>query len=134
MARRHSFGFTLIELMVVISIVGILAAIAIPAYNGQMRKSRRAEAITTLQDEQLKLERWRVDHTSFGTYVLPSLNTSYYNFALTGTSATAYTLTATPQGSQAADVCGTLTLRYDPADGDGNGKPLDKLPTTGNCW
>jgi type IV pilus assembly protein PilE len=110
MKRKSVLGFTLIELLVVIAIIGILAIIAVPAYTTQIRKSRRTEALTTLQDQQLKLERWRTDHASFATYTLPSLNTSYYTFSLTGATAANYTLTAAPQGDQANDSCGTLTL------------------------
>lgn len=105
-------GFTLIELLVVIAIVGILAAIAVPLYGNQMRKSRRTEAMTTLQNQQLALERYRVDHASFATYALPSgMNTTHYTFTLTGGSATAYTLQAAPQGDQAKDQCGTLEIK-----------------------
>lgn len=104
-------GFTLIELVVAIAIVGILAAIAIPSFADQIRKSHRTEAITTLQDQQLKLERYRVDNASYATYSLPSgLDTTYYDFTLTGADATAYTLTATPQGDQAKDTCKTLAI------------------------
>jgi len=125
---RHSKirGFTLIELMVVVAIVAILAAIAIPSFANQVRKSRRSEALTTLQDQQLRLERHRVDNASFTTYTLPSgLDTSYYKFTLGGTSATGYTLTATPQADQQKDSCGTLVL----ASASG---VLSKTPTT--CW
>lgn len=126
MYRSRVHGFTLIELVVVIAIVGILAAIAIPSFANQIRKSRRAEALTTLQDQQLLLERHRVDHASFATYSLPgTLDTDYYKFELTGTSPTAYTLKAAPQGDQAKDSCGTLELSN--AAG-----VVSKKPT--NCW
>lgn len=118
-------GFTLIELMVVIAIVGILAAIAVPLFGDQMRKSRRTEAMTTLQNQQLALERYRVDHASFATYTLPGLDTTHYKFTLTGADATNYILTAAPQGDQTNDKCGTLVLENDDS-------AIKKTPTT--CW
>ena len=112
--RTWQHGFTLIELLVVIAIVSILAAIAIPSFQGQIRKSRRTEAITALQDAQLKLERWRVDHASYeGSSVGSQFPASvYYSYTLTAAAATPnnYSITATPQGGQAKDSCGTLTI------------------------
>jgi type IV pilus assembly protein PilE len=57
-SRANSFGFSLIELMVVVAIAGILLAIAIPAYNTSIRKSRRTEAKTTLVDLAGREERY----------------------------------------------------------------------------
>lgn len=112
MSTRNNSGFTLIELVVTVAIVAILAAIAIPSFANQMRKSRRAEAISAMQDAQLRLERYRVDHANYdgsGT-TFPTLTT--YNFAITATAAAPnnYTITATPQGDQAKDKCGTMTI------------------------
>ena len=52
-------GFTLIELMIVVIIVGILTMIALPAYQDYARKSRRADVLTKLLDTQLHEEKWR---------------------------------------------------------------------------
>ena len=67
MSRHAVKGFTLIELMVVITIIAIIAAIAIPSYVNQVRKSRRADATSTLGDAQLRQERWRAENPAFGT-------------------------------------------------------------------
>lgn len=131
MARRDSSGFTLIELMIVVAVVAILAAIALPAFNDQMRKGRRAEAIATLQGAQLRLERWRTDNASFAmpaatvTALMP--NTPFYSFTLETPNANSYTLTAAPQGGQASDTCSTLRIT------NTNGV-ITKTPTGSNCW
>ena len=60
-------GFTLIELMVVLVIVTILLSIAIPAYEDQMRRSRRADAINGLESMVLRQEQWRANNPRYGT-------------------------------------------------------------------
>lgn len=115
---RRNYGFTLIELMIVVAIVGVLAAIAVPLYNEQVRKGRRADAVRAAGDLQLALESWRSENPSYancggagcgsGTY--PTAPTSdYYTIAMSGQNETAYTITATPSGVQAGDRCGVLT-------------------------
>lgn len=134
MARFRSSGFTLIELITVVAIVAILAAIALPAYNNQVRKGRRSEAISTLQDAQLRLERWRVDHADFtntpvsSNYPSPA-DTTHYDFTVTAATATPnnYTLTAAPLGDQQSDECGTLTIT------NTNGV-IAKTPAGTRCW
>lgn len=128
--NRRARGFTLIELMVVTAIVAILAIIAIPAFSAQIRKSRRAEAMTTLQDQQLRLERWRVDHADFSGYALPAgLSTAHYTFTKTATAAlpNTYTLTAAPTVGQDSDECGTLSIVNTVGT-------ITKTAATSNCW
>ena len=123
MSRNAARGFTLIELLVVIAIVAIIAAIAIPSYTEQVRKGRRADAARAVGQLQLELERWRAEQPTYinckvttspddcsaspATY--PAAPTSdFYTIAISGTSRTAYTITATPSGVQVGDRCGKL--------------------------
>ncbi|MFC5577510.1 type IV pilin protein [Lysobacter niabensis] len=110
-------GFTLIELMIVVAVVAILAAIAIPNYLEQSRKGRRADALRSVGDMQLALERWRSENPSYadcggggcgsGTY--PTVPTSpYYTITVNATAST-YTITATATGAQSGDRCGNLS-------------------------
>lgn len=111
-------GFTLIELMIVVIVVAILASIAIPSYLEQSRKGRRADALRSVGDMQLALERWRSENPSYadcgvacgsGTY--PTAPTSlYYTIGVTA-DATSYTITATRKSgsAQADDRCGNLS-------------------------
>ena len=109
-------GFTLIELMIVVIVVAILASIAIPSYREQSRKGRRADAVQAVGDLQLRLERWRSENPSYastggisGTY--PTIaNSKYYNLGVSNTSATTFTITATPANDQTGDRCGNLVV------------------------
>ena len=118
-------GFTLVELMVVIMVVAILAAIAIPGYTSQIRKSRRTEARNALLDAAAREERFYATNNfytiaasdlGYGAGPWPvNVGSNYYslNATCTGgkTPCTDYTLTATAINSQAKDAaCTALTL------------------------
>jgi type IV pilus assembly protein PilE len=104
-------GFTLIELMVVAAIVGIIAAVAIPSYKDQVRKSRRADAKAELMILAQEQAKHRVTNTSFDSTDPADL--SYYTVTVAAT-ATTFTITATAKGDQAKDTgCTTLTVNQD---------------------
>lgn len=116
--RAQAKGFTLIELMIVVAIVAILAAIAYPAYQDQVRKSRRAQAKADLVEYAALAERYFTINNTYVGFALPTTRSpretgSVQGYALTPatiTSARTFTLIATPQGPQANDRCGTLRL------------------------
>jgi type IV pilus assembly protein PilE len=119
--RRHQngAGFTLIEVVVVMVIVAILAAIAIPAYTQYIVRGHRSEARGSLLAAAQWMERWRTERGSYlnganlpplPVTVSPPTGTVQYNIGLINTTAAAYTLDATPVGSMANDACGNLTL------------------------
>ena len=87
MRKKHA-GFTLIELMVVIIVLSILIGIAYPAYTGQVRKARRADAQSDLQDMALQQESFRVTSTTYGTLSnITAPSNDYYNYTVTSVSA-----------------------------------------------
>ena len=113
-----SGGFTLIELMIAVLILGVLAAIAIPSYQEHVRKSRRAVVTADLSEIAQRLER---HHTVNNTYVgfnlpfdeSPRDGVAFYTIELDDVTRTAFTLTATRTGAQVADErCGDFELRH----------------------
>jgi type IV pilus assembly protein PilE len=137
-ARIRPGGFTLLELMITVAIVGILAAIAYPSYQGYIERARRADAHEGLLRIQLGQEKWRANHTSYTTALTAAppngLGLSatsaegHYQLALTSASATGFVATATAAtgGSQANDTgCTVITLTV-AANGE--------TRTPADCW
>lgn len=124
MRHKSNRGFTLIELMTVVAVVGILTAIALPSYSEYIRRGHRADARAGLLQAAQYLERAATANgvypTSVGTFALPTAlswsgtgadASKRYTIAVVGT-ATTFTLTATRKTgtAQATDKCGNLTL------------------------
>lgn len=121
-------GFTLIELMIAVVVIGILAAIAYPSYIEQVRKSRRADATTALLTAAQTLERFYTENNTYATATAAAGGTipnwapadrpaaqATYTISLPAAQLTAnsYTIVATPTGVQASDPnCGVYTLTH----------------------
>ncbi len=105
-------GFTLVELMVVVAIIGILSGIAYPSYTSYVMEARRGEAVAELARLQMEQEKWRASNTTYAnTAQLGSPTLTYYTLAVTANTAASYTLTATATGAQTGDTgCTTLTV------------------------
>ena len=112
-------GFTLIELMIVVVIIGVLAALAYPSFSNQVDKTRRADAKTALLGAAQELERCFTrfnDYRECGFEVgteFPSPD-GFYLVTPTQLSATAYELTAVPEPPQTRDAlrCTTFVVRH----------------------
>ncbi len=129
---RRVVGFTLIELMMVVAIIGILSVIAVPAYRENMRKSYRAEGMAALQELAQAMERHYATNftylsaaaggantgapaaTVYGFATTPKEGSEFvaYNLLITAASINSYTVQAQPTGTQASDKCGTLQITH----------------------
>jgi type IV pilus assembly protein PilE len=141
-AARAPHGFTLIEVMIVVAVIGFLAAVALPSYQSSVRKARRADARSALVTIAQTLERYSTERAASGystatisdvtgpTVVAKTTSDNrYYVMSLSNLAATTFTLRAVPQGAQATDGCGTFTLDERGVRGVTGG-----TLTTNDCW
>lgn len=116
---NRKWGFSLVELMIVVAIVAILVALALPSYTRYVRKANRGEAQSLLLNWSNNQELWRANNAAYAadSSTLGKPLHDYYDFAASNIAATTYTLTATAKAgtSQANDEergnsCTPLTL------------------------
>lgn len=127
-------GFSMIELMIVVVIISILAAIAIPSYRQYVMKGHRSEATRALQDIASRQESYYFSNNEY-TDNLANLGASssiagaYFTVAIPSASSSDYEITATARGTQTQDGgCATFTLHRSGA------KESTGTATTDTCW
>lgn len=131
--RRHA-GFTLTEILVVVVIVGILAAIALPAYDRYVQRANRSAAQQFMLDLASRAEQYRLDARNYPTAIgtgageidvaVPTDVSDYYTVGIASNNAATpptYTITATPKAGTRQEGESTLTL-----DSAGNRTPTDE--------
>lgn len=132
-SHTRAAGFSLIEIMIVVTIIGILSAIALPAYNDHTRKTRRAAGASCVTAAAQQMERFyttalRYDSTGSPTVaqlqaICEPSTLEFYNMGLANAERT-YTVTGTPTGKQSGDSCGALSITNTGL----------KSPSTAGCW
>lgn len=121
-------GFTVIELMIIVTIIGILAAIAIPNYTQYLRRGKAAEATATLADLRIRMEQFYQDNRTYVGFANCAPATAAFTYTCNSPAATAttYTLAATGQGDMVnfSFTINEANARTSTFDGTG---PV-------NCW
>ena len=134
-------GFSLVELLVVLVIMGVLSALALPGYTRYVQRGNRTEVMAALLEAQHFMERY---YSANGQYLspanavpmlpqrlqrIPLQGTVRYQLSVREATANSYLLQAVPEGSMADDVCGSLTINQTGLRG-----VLNSTNSVSECW
>lgn len=138
--RHNATGFTLVEILITVAIVGLLAAIALPAYQESQLRAGRADGKNALMQVASDQERLYSNSFTYSTNAVPlaatpaaTLTSRDGKYVVTvaacsgSTIANCFIATATPQGGQAEDSCGNLTI-------NSQGTRAATGGTVAECW
>lgn len=129
---RQKHGFTLIELMIVVAIIGLLAAVAMPSYNEYMKRAKRSLAQAELSAFSARMEKSRIQNGVYPTaatagFASYQLNDGYYTFAISARTNQSFTLSATTVNTSLDPECTSLNLNNSGLKGATGSKPS-------KCW
>lgn len=133
-------GFTLIELMIVVAVVGILTAIALPSYNSYINRGKITDAIAALADYRIKMEQYFQDNRNYGPASancdVPVPSSSYFTYScLVGaaTPSVAYTVTATSIAGALGGAAGDYTYSLNELNAKSTTK-FKGAAVVKSCW
>lgn len=110
-------GFSLLEMLVTITIIGIFAVLTLPTYQDSLRTGRRGEAKAELMRLAQAEAKWRLTHKGYASFeeLGGAAESRDYIFAVADNTANTFAITATPTGirGQNLDICGRLTINQE---------------------
>lgn len=134
-------GFTLIELMITVAIIGILAAIALPSYTSYIARGKITDAVAVLGDYRVRMEQYYQDNRNYGTAgvnvacPVTTATSKYatYTCTIVGTPSTSYTATATSIAGLLGNATGDYTFTIDQANTKSTSK-FKGASVAKSCW
>ncbi|MEM9384332.1 MAG: type IV pilin protein [Pseudomonadota bacterium] len=135
--RKHNAGFSLTELMIVVSIITILGAFALPSFTNQIRRSNRTDATAALMRVAAEQEKYYLQNNGYGDMSElndPVTDAGYYTLTIPTANATTFTVTATPTegGPQVNDaICSSFSIN---AAGQRTAVDTTGGDTSAACW